>query len=140
MVLVLVRISVCARWTMSSVVRFALDISGGKIQIWVEPNLIWGQYAACGWDYNLKCAASCSIIRFLLCLGGAVEVRIVIYLSVLERWRMTSRLMVTTLGKATFGFRLFYFRAERFWSECDFVLCCCLCWGRSFRLEWYGGY
>ena len=30
---------------------------------------------------------SCSIIRFLLCFGGAVEVRIVIYLSVLGRMK-----------------------------------------------------
>ena len=30
---------------------------------------------------------SCSIIRFLLCFGGAVEVRIIIYLSVLGRMK-----------------------------------------------------
>lgn len=33
--------SVC-RWTMPSAVRFALDNAGGKIQIRVEPDLIWG--------------------------------------------------------------------------------------------------
>ena len=46
---------------------------------------------------------SCSIVRFLLCFGGAVEVRIIIYLSMLEGWRMTSRLIVMTLDEATFG-------------------------------------
>ena len=69
---------------MPFVVRFALDISGGKIQLRVEPNLIWGWYASYGGDYNPKCAASCSIIRFLFCFGRAVEVRIIICLSVLE--------------------------------------------------------
>ena len=49
---------------------------------------------------------SCSIVRFLFCFGGAVEVRIIIYLSMLEGWRMTSRLIVMTLDKATFGLTL----------------------------------
>lgn len=72
-------------------VRFAL-VFRWIDSILVELKLIWGVYAACGGDYNPKCAASCSVNRFLLCFGGAVEVRIVIYLSVLERWRKDSRL------------------------------------------------
>ena len=95
---------------MSSAVRFASDNSGGKIQIRVEPNLIWGSYAVCGRDYNLKCTALCSIICFLLCFGGAVEVRIIICLSMLEGWRMTSRLIVTTLKETAFRLQLFCFR------------------------------
>lgn len=68
---------------MSFVVRFALD------NRWKDSNL--GRTEL---DLGLVCSmqkgitpkrvASCSNIRFLLCFGGAVEVRIVICLSVLE--------------------------------------------------------
>ena len=119
------------RWTMSSAVRFALDNSGGKSQIRVEPNLIWGSYAVCGRDYNLKCTALCSINCFLFCFGGAVEVRIVICLSMLEGWRMTSRLIVTTLKKTAFGLRLFAFERSGF-GLCAVLFSVVVCAGAKF--------
>lgn len=67
----------CLLWR---VLRWCIPVESFHFR--VEPDLIWGVYTACGGDYNPKCAASCSTIRFLLRFGGAVEVRIVICLSV----------------------------------------------------------
>jgi hypothetical protein len=39
---------------------FCAGLSGGKFHFRVEPNLIWGVYAACGRYKSLKRAASCS--------------------------------------------------------------------------------
>ena len=120
-------------WTMSFVVRFALDFR------WKESNsgrteLDLGLVCSMQRFYNSKCVASCSINRFLFCFDRAVGVRIVIYLSVLERWRTSSRLIVMTLGDATFGLILFCFRVKRFWFECDVAWCCYVCWGEVFVL------
>lgn len=58
-----------------------------RCQIRVEPDLICGASMRYALDVNSKRTASCSIVRFLRCFGRAVEVRIVIYLSVLGRMK-----------------------------------------------------
>ena len=112
--LVFVRISVCVsldnvfcgtfcagyfRWKDSNSGRTGLDLG-----------------LVCSMRRGLQPEVCCVVLYYsLLALPRrAVEVRIVIYLSVLEGWRMNSRLMVTTLGKAIFGCGLIYFRVNRF--------------------------
>eukprot|EP00644_Phytophthora_capsici_P003673 jgi/Phyca11/574670/estExt2_Genewise1.C_PHYCAscaffold_640217 len=61
-----------------SAVRFVLDISGESFHFRVEPDLIWGVYAAYGGDSTPMCAASCSNQSLLVMFSDvAVEVRIV---------------------------------------------------------------
>ena len=73
-------------WLVSFVVRFVLafrwkDTNSGRTE------LDLGLVRSMCRGLQPECVASCPIICFLLCFGGAVEVRIVIYLSVLGRMK-----------------------------------------------------
>lgn len=112
--LVIVQISVCM--ILNNV--FCGAFCAGYFR-WKDSNL-----GRTGLDLGLVCSmwrglqpeVYCVVLYYLLLAlpRRGYEVRIVIYLSVLEGWRMTSRLMVTTLDNATFGFGLFCFRVEWF--------------------------